>query len=64
MYEFNLESVFLSYFLKKVKVFWFFGGHAKSLPHVQVAQTPVLALHNLWRQIHMFLDILEFRVEN
>ena len=26
--------------------------------------TPVLALHNLWRQIHMFQDIQEFRVEN
>ena len=24
---------------------------------------PVLVLHNWWRQIHMFLDILEFRVE-
>ena len=35
-----------------------------SFDHVKVGPTPVLALHNLWRQIHMFLDILEFRVEN
>ena len=32
--------------------------------HVKVGLTPILALHNLWRQIYMFLDILEFKVEN
>ena len=35
-----------------------------SFGHVKVAPTPVLALHNLWRQIHMFLNILEFRAEH
>ena len=35
-----------------------------SFDHVRVGPTPVLELHNLWRQIHMFLDILEFRIEN
>ena len=35
-----------------------------SFDHVKVGPMPVLALHNLWPQIHMFLDILEFRVEN
>ena len=35
-----------------------------SFDHVKVGPTPVLELHNLWRQIHIFLDILEFRVEN
>ena len=35
-----------------------------SFDHVKVGPTLILALHNLWRQIHMFLDILEFRVEN
>ena len=35
-----------------------------SFDHVKVGPTPVLALRNLWLQIHMFLDILEFRVEN
>ena len=25
---------------------------------------PFLALHNLWRNLHMFLEILELRVEN
>ena len=34
-----------------------------SFDHVKVGLSPVLALHNFWRQIHMFLDILEFRVE-
>ena len=36
---------------------------SKSFDHVKVGPTPVLVLHNLWRQMHMFLDILEFRVE-
>ena len=35
-----------------------------SLDHVKVGPTPILELHNLWRQIHMFLDILEFRIGN
>ena len=35
-----------------------------SLDYVKVGPTPVLELHNLWRQIHMFLDIPEFRIEN
>ena len=35
-----------------------------SFDHVKVRPTPVLELHNVWRQIHMFLDILEFRIEN
>ena len=35
-----------------------------SFDHVKVGPTPVLTLHNLWRQIHMFLVILELRVEN
>ena len=35
-----------------------------SFDHVKVGPTPVLELHNLLRQIHMFLDIVEFRVEN
>ena len=35
-----------------------------SFDHVKVRPTPVLSLHNLLRQIHMFLDILELRVEN
>ena len=34
-----------------------------SFDHVKVGPTPVLALHNLWCQIHMFQDILEFRVD-
>ena len=38
--------------------------HLASFDHVKVGPTPVLALHHLWRKIHMFLDILEFRVEN
>ena len=38
--------------------------HQASFDHVKVGPTLVLELHNLWRQIHMFLDILEFRVEN
>ena len=35
-----------------------------SFDHVKVGPTPVLALCNLWLQIQMFLDILEFRIEN
>ena len=35
-----------------------------SFDHVKVGPMPVLAVHNLWCQIHMFLDILEFKVEN
>ena len=35
-----------------------------SYDHVKVGPMPVLALHNLGRQIHMFLDILEFKVES
>ena len=35
-----------------------------SFDHVKVGPTPILELHNLWLQIHMFLAILEFRVEN
>ena len=35
-----------------------------SFDHVKVIPTPVLALNNLWRQIHMFLNMLEFKVEN
>ena len=35
-----------------------------SFDHEKVGLRPVLALHNLWRQIHKFLDILELRVEN
>ena len=35
-----------------------------SFDHVKVGPTSVLALHSLCRQLHMFLDILEFRVEN
>ena len=35
-----------------------------SFDHVKVGPTPVLALRNLWRNLHMFLDILEFRVKN
>ena len=47
----------------------FGGGQTKyiyqgSFDHVKVGPTTVLALHNLLRQIHMLLDILEFRVEN
>ena len=38
--------------------------HQGSLDHVKVGPTPVLELHNLRRQIHMFLDILEFRIKN
>ena len=38
--------------------------HQGSLDHVKVGPTPVLELHNLWRQILMLLDILEFRIEN
>ena len=34
-----------------------------SFDHVKVGPMPILELHNLWHQIHMFLDILEFRVE-
>ena len=35
-----------------------------SFDHVKVGPTPIFALYNLWRQIHMFLDILEFRIED
>ena len=35
-----------------------------SFDRVKVGPAPVLALHKLWQQIHMFTDILEFRVEN
>ena len=35
-----------------------------SFHHIKDGLMLVLALHNLLRQIHMFLDILEFRVEN
>ena len=35
-----------------------------SFDYVKVGPTPVLALHNLWRQIYIFLDILECRVKN
>ena len=38
--------------------------HQGSFDHVKVRPTTVLVFHNLWRQMHMFLDILEFRVEN
>ena len=41
-----------------------FTLHQGSFDHVKVGPRPVLELHNLWRQIYMFLDILEFRVEN
>ena len=34
-----------------------------SFDNVKVWPTPVFALHNLWRNLRMFLDILEFRVE-
>ena len=40
-----------------------FGLHQASFDHVKVGPKPVLELHNLWRQIHIFLDILEFRVK-
>ena len=36
----------------------------RQMDHVKVGLTPVLAFNNLWRQIHMFLNILEFREEN
>ena len=39
------------------------GLHQASFDHVKVGPPPVLELLNLWRQIHMFLDILELRVE-
>ena len=32
--------------------------------HVKVWPTPVLALRNLWHNLHMFLEILKFRVIN
>ena len=35
-----------------------------SFDYLKVGPSPLLELHNLWRQIHMFLDILEFRIEN
>ena len=38
--------------------------HQASFYQVKVGPTPFLALHNLWRNLHMFLDILELRVEN
>ena len=41
-----------------------FSLNQGSYDHVKVGPTPVLALNNLWRQIHMLLDILEFEVEN
>ena len=31
---------------------------------VKVGPTPFLALRDLWRNLHMFLDILELSVEN
>ena len=34
-----------------------------SFDHVKVGPMLVSALQNLWRTFHMFLDILEFRVE-
>ena len=38
--------------------------HQASFDHVKVGPTPILALCNLWHNLQMFLDILEFRVEN
>ena len=35
-----------------------------SFDHVKVGPMPVLALHNLWCQIYMFLDIFKWREEN
>ena len=35
-----------------------------SIDHVKVRATPFLALHNLGRNLHMFLDILELGVDN
>ena len=35
-----------------------------SFDKVKVGPTPVLALSNLLRNLYMFLDIREFRVEN
>ena len=40
------------------KVIWSFIWPCKSWT------TPVFVLHSLWRQKHMFLDILELRVES
>ena len=54
----NLKTIKES--LTKVKLFWYQG----SFDHVKFGPTPVLESRNLWRQIHIFLDILEFRVEN
>ena len=34
-----------------------------SFCHVNLSVTPGLALHNLWRNLHMFLDILKFKEE-
>ena len=48
-----------------MRVYWLVQALDQgSLDQVKVGPTPVLELHNLWRQIHMFLDILEFRIEN
>ena len=38
--------------------------HQASFDHVKVGPTAFLALRNLWLNLHMFLDILELRVEN
>ena len=45
-------------------LFQLFQLNQGSFDHVKVRPTPILELHNLWHKIHMFLDILEFRIEN
>ena len=37
--------------------------HQASFEHVKVGPTPVLSLQNVGGQIHMFLDILEFKIQ-
>ena len=45
-------------------VYIIFAIHQASFDHVKVGRMPFLALHNLWRNLHMFLEILELWVED
>ena len=57
--------LFKPFFLKFFRYIGIYGPiYQASFDHVKVGPTPVLALCNLWRNLHMFLEILEFRVRN